>query len=836
MMEAVPNRHEFPPALDVETLLAHEPFVRALARSLVYDENEADDVVQQTMVAALEHPPRESGGGLRGWFAAVARNVVRQRRREEGRRTARQVATARLEGVPSTADLLARESARRTVVEAVLALDEPYRTAIVLRYFEGLPPREVAARLGVPVETVRTRLKRAVAMLRGRLDRRHRDRRAWIALLLPLAGAREARAAPWKPAAAAAAVVALGVGGYALWREPPAAAPDAGGTPVAWSASPPPTAPDTTPTLDGPPSVWRRLDAAPSGTAMLRGFVLESGRRPVANATVQAQRTFGTVPEGLGAAPRTGPAVAVTTDAQGRFEVRGLADGTYELRASARGDLAAETTVQAAEDPPSLVLWLRHREGVRSAESEPQARGSIEGTVTWDPHERAVEGTVLELQGPDLTPMRVAFDAEGRFRVEDVPPGDYWLRANSPHGLRIDARCKVFSDGPAPDRQSAHAHVRVEPGARSTVSLSLVQGATVRGLVVRAADDAPIGGARVELYEPEALSLRIEHGQALRLVRRAGPQHLTETDSSGRYEIRGILPNSSHEIRVVPGRDLAVDVRHGIPLPEGDSVVSLEHRLGPAGVLEAAVEPEAFFALRREDAPAHLVLRSEGRGPTAALHVPGLATGRWELCGYAEDSNFADPLVLARFDVRAGETTRVDTMNGDDVRMTGRVVRDGKPLAGAWVRGLGSAYRLTDANGEFEFKAPLAVRMLAVQEVRPPEPFGVGVTRMLGCMAHGSHIRTGDLSVPSTRVEVRVVDEAGRPVAEANVSPRLVDGRDERTIAGDESRVTDADGVARWVGLPAGGYEVVSGGTPLGTFSVADGEAKTVDVRLAPPK
>ena len=179
---------------DVETLLAHEGFVRGLARQLVTGDADVDDVVQQTFVAALEHPPR-SEGGLRGWLATVVRNVVRQRYRAKGRRTRRERVAARPEGVPSTADLLAREVARRTVVEAVVALDEPYRAAIVLRYLEGLPPRDVAARLGVPVETARTRVKRGLALLRTRLDERHRgDRRAWMVVVLPLAGP---GAPPW---------------------------------------------------------------------------------------------------------------------------------------------------------------------------------------------------------------------------------------------------------------------------------------------------------------------------------------------------------------------------------------------------------------------------------------------------------------------------------------------------------------------------------------------------------------------------------------------------------------------------------------------------------------
>ena len=85
------------------------------------------------------------------------------------------------------------------MVAAVLALAEPYRSAVLLRYYEELPPRAIARRLGVPVETVRTRVKRGVELIRMRLvEARSFDARALIAWLLPMARSRT----PWLPLAA----------------------------------------------------------------------------------------------------------------------------------------------------------------------------------------------------------------------------------------------------------------------------------------------------------------------------------------------------------------------------------------------------------------------------------------------------------------------------------------------------------------------------------------------------------------------------------------------------------------------------------------------------------
>jgi hypothetical protein len=79
------------------------------------------------------------------------------------------------------------------VVEAVDRLPEPYRTAVVERYLEGLPARAVALRQGVTPATVRNRLREALRLLRGEIGRRHGA--AWPAFLAPLAAPTEAGAA-----------------------------------------------------------------------------------------------------------------------------------------------------------------------------------------------------------------------------------------------------------------------------------------------------------------------------------------------------------------------------------------------------------------------------------------------------------------------------------------------------------------------------------------------------------------------------------------------------------------------------------------------------------------
>ena len=152
----------------METLLTHRDWVRRLARSLVHDDASADDVVQRTWLTALRFPPRRAETA-RAWLACIVRSQVSNARRDERRRGAREFAAARREATRSAADVVAEAESHKRLVLAVMSLDEPYRATVLLRWFEDLPPRDVAARMGVPVETVRTRLRRAHEELRTEL-------------------------------------------------------------------------------------------------------------------------------------------------------------------------------------------------------------------------------------------------------------------------------------------------------------------------------------------------------------------------------------------------------------------------------------------------------------------------------------------------------------------------------------------------------------------------------------------------------------------------------------------------------------------------------------------
>ena len=117
-------------------------------------------------------------------------NVRRMSARGEARRRTREtvVAPALRASVPDTQTMIERVELQRVVARLVLQLDEPYKTTVLLRFYDGRSSPEVGRLLGVPEGTVRWRLKEALARLRRLLDKQHGNAaRDWRAVLLPLA-------------------------------------------------------------------------------------------------------------------------------------------------------------------------------------------------------------------------------------------------------------------------------------------------------------------------------------------------------------------------------------------------------------------------------------------------------------------------------------------------------------------------------------------------------------------------------------------------------------------------------------------------------------------------
>jgi RNA polymerase sigma factor (sigma-70 family) len=174
-----------------EAVLGKLDGLRALARSLVHGDADADDLLQDTAVAALEHPPADlAGRPVIGWLKAVLRNRWRMDQRSSARRLAREhaVAIAAEDRDDRSTDPIDRARALARLASALVALDEPFRTAVIRRYLDGRTAAEIARELEVPAATVRWRLMTGLARLRAALDDSAPRWQLAFAPLAPLAG------------------------------------------------------------------------------------------------------------------------------------------------------------------------------------------------------------------------------------------------------------------------------------------------------------------------------------------------------------------------------------------------------------------------------------------------------------------------------------------------------------------------------------------------------------------------------------------------------------------------------------------------------------------------
>lgn len=140
----------------------------ACARQVLGDAAEAEDVVQETLVKALDADLREPAA-LRGWLVAVCYRLAVDVLRRRTRRGRAHQARALPEPQPASPSLAIRREQQQSVRRALHALDEPYRAALRLRYLQQLDFSEIAQRLNAKQRTVRTWVGRGLQRLRRRL-------------------------------------------------------------------------------------------------------------------------------------------------------------------------------------------------------------------------------------------------------------------------------------------------------------------------------------------------------------------------------------------------------------------------------------------------------------------------------------------------------------------------------------------------------------------------------------------------------------------------------------------------------------------------------------------
>ena len=620
-----------PPPPSPEALLERARRARALARALLADQASAEDVAQDAVVASLGHGP---GDELRpGWLSAKVRSLASRTHRGRARRARREAAAARPEAAPSAAELVERAWLQRTLVEAVVALDEPYRSALLLRYFEDLPPREIARLQGVGVRTVQTHLARGLTHLRGRLDRTLGPR-TWAALAAPFTpppapAVPPAAAGPTAPTplalaaggilvqtklklvAAAGAAVVVGVLAVVFRSGADPAAP--GGAPRV--AAPVLVAVDSR-AVDAPPALaevdpaprGEPVQPAPEGNAPRRatdpdpidrerdlfGEVVDSAGRPVPCAEVSAQlhRAGGAVARPSCRGGRRAGSAAPRPDGRGAVPLRLEPGPLYRL---------------VVEHPATRTVRLPERFAGERVRVVLGAAASVYGRVLRAADGSPVAGASLLLKSRAGGTARrtetyaTESDLVGAYLLKGLPAGTYDVI------VRCLADPDVWADG-----------MVLAAGEALERDVLVPAGLTLTGHVLDASTGLALEGAEV------GRSWNL--GGAVR------------TDRTGRFQLHGLDPrDASMTVAArLPGyATVELDLQRGQELPD-DLELMLEPELRAVGrILDPTGRPLAgawVEAYGKASDPnvdwtaSHVANVDRARAPSGA-------DGRFELAG-----------------------------------------------------------------------------------------------------------------------------------------------------------------------------------------------------------
>ncbi len=162
----------------LETLL--ERFgtpMATLARSMLRDPAEAQDVVEEALVRAHDAGPGFRGErGVRTWILRITANLCRDRMRRRKFNAgsldgpvAMDDVGLRFDPVAGWDEAMDQEALARRLDAAIARLADDAREAVILRHRLGLSYEEMSDTLGVPLGTIKSRLARALEALRSEL-------------------------------------------------------------------------------------------------------------------------------------------------------------------------------------------------------------------------------------------------------------------------------------------------------------------------------------------------------------------------------------------------------------------------------------------------------------------------------------------------------------------------------------------------------------------------------------------------------------------------------------------------------------------------------------------
>lgn len=704
--------------------LADMAWVKQLARALVRDDANADDLAHDALLVAAAKAPGDRP--LRPWLHRVMLNLVRMRARSDKRRDAREATLA--DAAPPTAtpeELVARVEIQRVVAGEVLELREPYRSTILMHFVEGLSSIEIARKLDIPDGTVRRRLKTALDELRTRLKAREdQPKGGWLAALVPLAGLPDPKPAAAAPAGSAAVstpvvvaiMVALAGCAIGLWWWLRPAAPES------MQAAPRPTL-----------AVSQTTRGRPLPDTLVPAWLVQDGVQPRRIAGVVTSNgiplPLATVRIAVVVSPTQTLLVAErAAGVDGRFDFGLQPAASFLVSAQAPQRMPASTAIDLA-DPGAAPDKL---------------------AIDLDPCFAQLTGTVRDASGGPIARARLSLTGQVSTFADDR--GAFALCLPWGERIRVDADGYGSRDVPT---------YLLSGTAR--LDIVLVPEAAVIGRVVDS-DKHPIAGAQVTVT-PEGV--RGPFGLAA---------NLSTTDADGRFRVTGIGPGkfrvAADAVGFASPTPTVIFAQPGTETRELELVVSARRRVTgtvtmagkPAGgVRIMVIEPRQLPQAQIEPGPSAI---SQADGSFELESLPGTFTvfSRSHDVVSPQSITIADRDTTVAVEVRARGTIH------------GRVVAHGVPLRNAdvyCIPGLPSAVERTGPDGRFTCTNLSPGTNNLVAQVPATSRFGVRSVEL----APGQELFDVDFELPwAGRMQGRVVDEAGHPVPDVTVFMIAPDG------------------------------------------------------------
>lgn len=150
------------------------PRVKAMLMRTGLDATAAEDIAQDCLLMVWRKAPmfNPAGASAPGWIYAIARNlrIDALRRQQRGQRLVTGMLREPSPDQKSQADVLADGDSDARVRMAMQALNPDQLRVVTLSFFEDRPHPEIAEALGIPLGTVKSRLRLAMNRLRDLLD------------------------------------------------------------------------------------------------------------------------------------------------------------------------------------------------------------------------------------------------------------------------------------------------------------------------------------------------------------------------------------------------------------------------------------------------------------------------------------------------------------------------------------------------------------------------------------------------------------------------------------------------------------------------------------------